>query len=715
MVADPSLALRTKVNAFFSTCRTINEIISSKDKRFEDLAKEDLRSFSLLLANAYEPMNKLERLFIVKILNYEIMGDVSIEMSPDPKLFLHTVPETLVTIVNIDNLIKERNLENKISSLSDCFIDICESIGKELLIVDNYIDDIELKYLNDYLTILIQYVDENSNRGTKYSIYDTILYEDIDPDHENVKVFGKKIRVPETIQVMHYKSLMESIAEDYAKLNKCLSDQVKKATEKDDKYGIHMQSMFYDPYNINLNIVTKKILDEVKWIGEKHANYDDIRYYLDYTKGYQSLKKLCNALEAEGKRLYYAKERAIEQGQNLARLNASTQITGMRYGIITNSAPDLLLYHAISKSTVLNQARKADAQYREEASRNARATFNAYTSELNKLFFDIYIPTAKKCIDVWINEITERAVKYESSDNYPLFPEIAKYDRQKSERIVNSIDTTIDKEDIKRELQRAFEACPFDDSIYKLAANLDMLDAETVKAAYSLGVFEIQNIIINLCKSHLKDIDYLKRQLSLLKETSKYSYKDNVHEIFSFTIDSTINHYRELANAVRKENSIVLFLKHLPSSTSYMGFINTDDDTLRKEIRKYIDGIINKDLYNLLIQEGLFSNIDLRQDNNDNLSNINDSYYRELVPVALSFHQKMVYEKDKYDKDVAAYNNKCNEYVESLKMMNSALSQVKLFQFKRKAELKQRIIQTEEEFARYKDESKPQSSWNSWI
>ena len=60
---------------------------------------------------------------------------------------------------------------------------------------------------------------------------------------------------------------------------------------------------------------------------------------------------------------------------------------GMRYGIITNSAVDLLAYNAISNLTLRSQAKKADEQYSKMVSSMAKRNIGIYRSNLESLMY----------------------------------------------------------------------------------------------------------------------------------------------------------------------------------------------------------------------------------------------------------------------------------------------------------------------------------------
>lgn len=59
----------------------------------------------------------------------------------------------------------------------------------------------------------------------------------------------------------------------------------------------------------------------------------------------------------------------------------------MRYGIITNSAVDLLAYNAISNLTLRSQAKKADEQYSKIVSSMAKRNIGIYRSNLEPLMY----------------------------------------------------------------------------------------------------------------------------------------------------------------------------------------------------------------------------------------------------------------------------------------------------------------------------------------
>ena len=712
MVKMPKQSLVSKTSYFLSFCKMLNDIADTGEKNFDELAKEDLAYFLLVLSRCDDQENNSEVYFILKCLGIDSLADVDIDSYPEEKIFVKDAPKSLIILAKIDNLIKAKNMEDKIPNLCEMFIDVYESLGKELILVDDFIEDIELKTLNDYLDMIREFAFNNSERCSDISTRSFIEYEDVDPDHRNVVFLGEKIRIPDVIQLFHYKTLMENIAKNYSELNEFLTQQYDEAKKNDDKYGLYLEGRLFRKEGFQIHVATEDILTLLESCGERICPYGDSRSkYIEYSKGYQALKKLCGLLASEAKRLYIAKEQAIANGQSLARLRAASQITGMGYGIITNSAPDLLLYHAISRSTLKQQARRADAQYREEAGNSAKEAFSIYSNSLRKLFFNTFIPEAQKCIDFWINEATENAISYESTHELPLYNEIAQYNIQVSERIVQSINSQMEKEDIIKELRRAFRTCPFDFSIYEKAAELTVLDEESAKTAKLLGSYKLPDYVLQLCKDRITNIEFVKKQYELLKIIDSKHCDEKIQQLYTPIAESVKSKYSELISAKNSKDTMLTIIRSLPFCKRNFDFTCNTEETLTRYLQEHINKIVSEDMFSFLVEIGVLSPSELVPGSAEKLSQINEYVADSLIPVVIAYHQKMIEERRKWDMAMSEYNEKCTECKKEIDALTEELNQTIFLQFKKRSELKKMIDKKTEFYEDYRSNRKPTYSW----
>jgi hypothetical protein len=183
--------------------------------------------------------------------------------------------------------------------------------------------------------------------------------------YKEVNFLGYTVTVPSAERINDYREKMQKIINAYNVVDQWLQKQVNECKSHGSSAWSWIQTKFWASFDDDDN-------GDIVWELQSLMGLQAIGIYppgvaseefAEYTKGYKELGKLRRILVQEAKEILTAYESNYERGQNEAFRNASSSIKGLGFGIITNSAVDLLAYNAISNATIRSQAKKADAQY----------------------------------------------------------------------------------------------------------------------------------------------------------------------------------------------------------------------------------------------------------------------------------------------------------------------------------------------------------------
>ena len=260
------------------------------------------------------------------------------------------------------------------------------------------------------------------------------------------------------------------------------------------------------------------------------------------------------SLDNEARNIENAYKSNYQSGQNSAYARAASSIKELGFGIITNSAADLLAYNVMANVTLKSQVRKADRQYEKDLKELHNVTFGPYEKQLLSLMFEQYIPTARKCIAMWVTEVTEKLVDYEVRCRKNVaFAEISKYSLKESQVITDSINLkAVDDSECRELLLKAFKKCPYNEAIYVKAIEAGMLDLDSFEyggvISGNIRQYEenMKAAAKKYCSQNYDDIDLVKKQSSFMVKPFLDNEKEVLDEIYKPLILKVTNKYKTL-------------------------------------------------------------------------------------------------------------------------------------------------------------------------
>lgn len=724
-----NIQLKNMITSTLDLCDSINPHFRNGAANLRDLCKYDLLRYALYLSASDGVIKSEEVEFFNTYLGYDmpVAGWVNFikEKNIYSNEFEESIPLSLVAFVSVDNDIIKKGIGLDRESLGELLISTFEGLGRELISSDRDVDSQEMDDLNTYMETLrnfvIHYTDRDSVFGSSNLMTSSEGY--IDDDHEKVQFLGKRYILPNSYEICEYRNLMNSISKAYETVNRHLNVRIEHVEEQEKKYGnkgFCIQMQFWDDISDRgdgADMLAESMDDESITVC---PDGDDSDNYGKRTNGYRSMIKLGDAMEQVARTIYYEKERSVEYGQQTAYRNAASNITGLGYGIITNSAVDLLFYNAVSNATLKSQARKADEQYARESGAAARRAHDVYARQMGEIYYDQFIPAARRCISLWANEITEKALAYEIRNGHSIFPEIKKYNQQESKKVLEKITHTTSKDTAIDLLHQAFELCPFDFDIYKKAAQIGVLDLDTIELFMSYVCslddhstkFEIIHEIEAYCRKNFDKKSIIDEQCELLLYV-RYgnSKKEVLEKIFNTSISDVKSSYKSLKKVISDEQEVVLFVKtKLQCGKECMQFANTSKEIIGKEVKNYIDGLTKGINLQFLLDEDLVTYDDLTSENTTDIAEINKTYCELISECVIRYNEKMQKELKKFETAKLEYDEEMKSKKATLEELEKEKASLGVLKFSRKKELESLIYSKKHEISKFEKEI-PKINW----
>lgn len=534
-------------------------------------------------------------------------------------------------------------------------------------------------------------------------------------EYEQVNFLGYTVTMPQAERISYYMDKMDVIVKKYNLLEECLQKQAAECKAEGSSAWAWIQSQFWLGFECEENgsivEVLSDILDMDAWkIAPEYSVADE---FGKNTKAYRELVKLRGALVRDAKRIQDNYEYTYQQGRSVAFTEAASNIKGMGYGIITNSSLNLLAYNIMSNATLKSQAKKADKQYENSLKSLYEVTAGPYKSQLLSLMFEQYIPMARMCFSMWVNEVTEKLIDYEVRfNNNSVFEEIGRFNLEKSQEYINKIDWTSSDDVIREELLEAFKECPYNESIYLKAAQAGLLDKETyftVALPYCLGVSsKIKKIIIKECKNNLEEIELIKKRISFMI-VNKADERKILKEIYD--VSDMIQNYNYIRELVDTTQSIQPFLQNKLTICDIEKFIAMDASSIRLLLESYIVKIISKNRWNILVENNLIDWRKISRNNTHEYDEMNSYYINALLNRIVEYQNVMIEANLRYMESLNKYQLTCKDMENLIEQLEKDIAQIGVLGFTKKKLLKEELGRKKAELYEFSTHNKPTLSW----
>lgn len=396
-------------------------------------------------------------------------------------------------------------------------------------------------------------------------------------------------------------------------------------------------------------------------------------------------------LVREVQQLNDAHENAMESGCAEAYRQAASQITGMRYGIITNSAVDLLAYNAISNLTLRSQAKKADEQYSQMVSSMAKRNIGIYRSNLESLMYDQYVSAARNAIKLWANEVTEKVCEYKSNHGNKVFS--ATYNIDEVAAIINTIQSRDSEESKKDKFAEAIKKCPYNDEIYYKILDMGLMTPEIYNYAKRYSFLRtdleknIEQKIIKKCKTRLADIDFIKTYLGFINDSAKR--QRFLNEIYALPIGKVKEKYGALKE-YSSEKNILGFLKCDLGISKEENFVSMSKEQVSQKLKEYINLIIDRKMWYILIEQDFVNINHITGVNSTDYDYVNDYFFDKINEILIEYLRAMKDKNQDIQQKREIINRELEESQRKLEGINEQIASLRFFDRKLKKELSEK-------------------------
>ena len=540
----------------------------------------------------------------------------------------------------------------------------------------------------------------------------------VDEEYENINFLGKTIKMPSSERIGYYVDKMNEVIKAYQEVEDRIKQQVNKCKSEGSGAWAWIQSEFYiDSYDFDDN--GELVIDLLQLMRLAAIDIcphgDSSENYGEYTKGYRELERLRTVLVREARDIESAYERSYQTGSSLAYSSAASNIKGLGYGIITNSGLDLMAYRAVSNMAIRSQAKRADEQYTRDLKALAKSTGDVYKSRLLSLMYEAYVPNALACIKLWANEMTERLIEYEVKyNNNRVFAEINNYNPESAQAKLDSISVGEEPEEIKKKLLEAFTICPYSKSLYLKIVELGWMDESLYSYASGIGgddyFLGIREAAKSACRSRMNDINFVKKCIAFMVSIV-VSEEELLSEIYKPHAGDVEQRYTYLRGIINDEYKFKKFIRTELGINDIEKFINMNHADVEEKLKKYVYGIIDKELWDVMVENQFISIDRVALSESCDYEEINNIYVDNLTKNAINYMRIMESEFTAYRSRLEEYESKCNLMNSEIDNLQAELGKIGILGFSKKKQLKAKIADKKTEYYNYTMKEKPTLSW----
>ena len=391
-------------------------------------------------------------------------------------------------------------------------------------------------------------------------------------------LYGKNISFDEDLK--EYYKLKEYFTSKY---EDCIQENNYLMCDKDDVYQL------YESTNAYLEDVVKELIKNLSKYNVYNKTIDDFLYT---NKGYGNIISGTTTFIKARKELINKRDNLTNSELANARRRAESQITGLDFGVISNSFAAHALYLQQERSALKKQAQKAQEQYDRESNQIVNQMNQVADETLEDLYNNTFIPNFKKSLEqcfsilfnIYLNELYSIDVINRNCTKG------IDYDRSNS--MLKNMDVV---DSIENLLAEIIQTCPYNLNIYYYAYINGLFTDDLIEIAkyFNIGT----KIVANFINRNM----YVKCNNSL--EVKNYCESNEaIFGLFFKLTNIDILWFRKKYS----EEVINKIVNHLNNVES---FLNSQDQFNKEIEERFVDKNPTKeDIYPLLIKSNLIDN-----------------------------------------------------------------------------------------------------------
>lgn len=380
----------------------------------------------------------------------------------------------------------------------------------------------------------------------------------------------------------------------FIKIEREFKEQIKETTK-----AFEENVRFYDSSLNQLCRVRSRINSYIDILIQKienEYNYYDCTFS-DFSKdsSYSELMRITKEFDAFSELLKTKKNVVISAKLEQAAKEANAKITGLRFGIITSSIAEHLLYELQNQLAIKQQASEAEKYYKDAENRINSQVEQQISLESRKYYNQIYAPKMKVAIQEAYTGVMFCYLRLLNDIGEINIDDISEYSLDRSQQILKNISSATDKNKV---LEKALEICPYNINLYVEANKLGLYWANKSNPyaslqglAVMLGIW--REVETNINPEVLDNDQLIEKELDRLIENEIDTSDDN----WKMRADT---YMREAQRLIEKYPSsfsgyglTAAFLIAKNYSNRYGGFW----DEFKKNVAKFLDSYTGEEGY----------------------------------------------------------------------------------------------------------------------
>lgn len=254
-----------------------------------------------------------------------------------------------------------------------------------------------------------------------------------------------------------------------------------------------LSKLFQDRNNIEsiITVINDTVEESIKSFITELSENDIYNFtiddFLNENQGYlhiiQLEKAYLDTIFEMAKKSYDVKKDALSRAQQ----NANKQITGLDFGIISNSLIAHMMYASKSEKEIKKQMYEAELQYSKAAEQINREVVSARDKAIDDVFFNQFIPNIKEYISEFYDGLFNQQVNIIPRINKIHSNCVSQLDYKRSESLLENLDLVNDKEKL---LFQVVQTCPYNLDLYLNAFKYGLFSNELIEIIKYLNIEE---------------------------------------------------------------------------------------------------------------------------------------------------------------------------------------------------------------------------------
>lgn len=310
---------------------------------------------------------------------------------------------------------------------------------------------------------------------------------------------------------------------------------------------------------------------------------------LKNNKGYSEFLNMTQNYYKKKNQLLADEIQKYTEGYKNAYNDATSQITGSGYGLISNSIIAHMTFAAMESGTIRKQSEKANKELKRNLSDLSKETQSEREKREAELLYKEIYPTYINLIEIFISEIIDEYLSILENKGVYQYSKVKPFNIDRSMELLNNINIVKNK---RRVIIEAFKNCPYNVYVYLKTVDLNLMDIQTKK---TVEIFGQKEILVDLIEERIieaieieKDADLVKANMKGLALLNEEQEKTIYEKFLSPKIDGVKKRILELCsflNDTCKQMEIIETLKEkapAPSATDMERYV-------KEYIEKYLD------------------------------------------------------------------------------------------------------------------------------